>query len=71
MAVPPWVRWGEAYGAVRAGRRTIGIELKTSYYKQAVLNMAQATTAPLEEQIGLPFDLEETEATSIAEVALV
>lgn len=32
----------EAYGAVRAGRKAIGIELKPSYYKQAVKNMKAA-----------------------------
>jgi DNA modification methylase len=29
----------EVYGAVQAGRRGIGIELKESYYKQAIKNM--------------------------------
>jgi len=30
----------EVYGAVRAGRRAIGVELKASYYRQAVQNVA-------------------------------
>jgi hypothetical protein len=30
----------EVYGAVLNGRRAIGIELKPSYYRQAVRNMA-------------------------------
>lgn len=30
----------EAFGAVRAGRRAIGAELKASYYRQAVKNLA-------------------------------
>jgi hypothetical protein len=30
----------EVYGAVRQGRRGIGIELKPSYYRQAVRNLA-------------------------------
>jgi DNA modification methylase len=30
----------EVYGAVLNGRRGVGIELKPSYYKQAVKNMA-------------------------------
>jgi hypothetical protein len=34
----------EAYGAVINNRKAIGIELKPSYYKQAVLNMAEAET---------------------------
>lgn len=32
----------EAFGAVINGRRAIGIELKPSYYRQAVMNMAAA-----------------------------
>lgn len=32
----------EAYGAVRLGRRGIGIELKPSYYRQAVKNVTEA-----------------------------
>jgi len=31
----------EVYGAVLNGRRGMGVELKTAYYKQAVRNMAQ------------------------------
>ena len=34
----------EAYGAVRNGRRAIGIELKTSYFKQAKRNVLSALT---------------------------
>jgi hypothetical protein len=29
----------EVYGAVRLGRKAIGVELKPSYYKQAVQNL--------------------------------
>ena len=29
----------EVYGAVQAGRRGVGIELKPSYYRQAVRNL--------------------------------
>jgi DNA modification methylase len=32
----------EAYGAVMAGRKAIGIELKPAYYRQAVANLAKA-----------------------------
>lgn len=32
----------EAYGAVLNGRKAIGIELKATYYRQAVLNLAEA-----------------------------
>lgn len=34
----------EVYGAVRAGRRGIGVELKPSYYRQAVKNVEAART---------------------------
>lgn len=45
----------EVYGAVRAGRRGIGIELKPSYYKQAVKNVQHGASDALEmtDQIGL------------------
>lgn len=32
----------EVYGAVSLGRKAIGVELKTSYYRQAMLNVAAA-----------------------------
>jgi hypothetical protein len=32
----------EVYGAVRAGRRGVGIELKPSYYRQAIKNLEAA-----------------------------
>jgi len=38
----------EVYGAVRAKRRGIGIELKASYYRQAVKNVAAAANGDLE-----------------------
>ena len=38
----------EVYGAVINGRKGIGCELKTSYYKQAVRNLADAKNAPKE-----------------------
>lgn len=43
------------YVALQMGRRTIGVELKESYYQQAVLN-CQKTTEQTDEQITL-FDL--------------
>lgn len=36
----------EVYEAVRVGRRGIGIELKASYYRQAVKNLANVERAP-------------------------
>ena len=37
----------EAYGAVRHGRKAIGVELKASYFRQAVRNVASALVAPV------------------------
>jgi DNA modification methylase len=42
----------EVFGAVSAGRRGLGIELKPSYYRQALKNLALAGT-PAVEQAGL------------------
>jgi DNA modification methylase len=39
----------EVYGAVRAGRLGIGIELKRSYYRQAVRNLEAAASDALED----------------------
>jgi DNA modification methylase len=43
----------EAYGAVKLGRRAIGCELKPSYYRQAVKNMASIETEKTEDQLDL------------------
>jgi len=42
----------ETYGAVANGRNAIGVELKSSYYKQAIKNMALAD-APRQDSMGL------------------
>ena len=42
-------------GAVRNGRRGIGIELKPSYYRQAVRNVAEALSERKAEQSGFEF----------------
>ena len=34
----------EVYGAVYNGRRGLGVELKTSYYKQAIKNVLRANS---------------------------
>jgi DNA modification methylase len=44
----------EVYGAVRLGRKGIGMELKPSYYRQAVKNVALALSSQ-SEQIALEF----------------
>jgi DNA modification methylase len=43
----------EAYVAVEMGRRAIGVELKASYYRQAVRNVAEAMTGAREKQADL------------------
>lgn len=43
----------EVYGAVCQGRRGVGIELKTSYYRQAVKNLATASAVKVENQAEL------------------
>jgi len=49
----------EVYGAVRAGRRGIGIELKPSYYRQAIKNMEIAVEATREPDQATLINLEE------------
>lgn len=43
----------EVYGAVCAGRRGIGMELKPSYYRQAVKNIEAANVRPSDDQLAL------------------
>lgn len=43
----------EVYGAVRAGRRVVGVELKPSYYRQAVANLRAANTEDSESLFAL------------------
>jgi DNA modification methylase len=49
----------EVYGAVRSGRRGVGIELKPSYYQQAVKNLAACV--PMTEEDSSQLDLMEPE----------
>jgi DNA modification methylase len=46
----------EVYGALCAGRRGIGVELKPSYYRQALKNVRLAL-APRDEQAALEFNV--------------
>jgi DNA modification methylase len=57
----------EIYGAVCNGRRGIGIELKPSYYRQAVKNMADARPGKSDAQLSLLTD-ETTDADVAAEL---
>ena len=50
----------EVYGAVINGRRGIGCELKPSYYRQAVRNLASIETAKSKPQERTLFDMAET-----------
>lgn len=43
----------EGYTAIQMGRRFVGVELKESYWKQAVANLRAAHT----KQTGLPYDI--------------
>lgn len=52
----------EVYGAVQAGRYGIGAELKPSYYRQAVKNLASISTEQIEQSSLL--DADQTGATS-------
>lgn len=45
----------EVYGAVRLGRRGVGIELKPSYYRQAVRNVEHAASARAHDQDAFEF----------------
>lgn len=47
----------EVYGAVRAGRKAIGAELKRAYFEQAVLNVAEALRQRKAEQEPLFADI--------------
>lgn len=49
----------EVYGAVKAGRRGVGIELKPSYYRQAKRNIAAALEEAIEGLGQLEFTTEE------------
>ena len=49
----------EVYGAVMAGRRGIGIELKPSYYRQAIKNLDSAALRIADRRPKTLFDAEE------------
>lgn len=52
----------EPYGAVTLGRRGVGVELKGSYYRQAVKNLAAAALPPRERQAAFEFAAAEGDA---------
>lgn len=50
----------EVYGSIMNGRKAIGVELKPSYYRQAVKNIEAAATSALEnDQHGFDIDNED------------
>lgn len=51
----------EVFGAVALGRKGIGIELKESYYRQAVRNMLECTPDKVSEQMAMFEDAEPIE----------
>jgi hypothetical protein len=46
----------EVYGALVNGRRGVGIELKPSYYRQAVKNLAMAKSTEAQSVFDMEFD---------------
>jgi DNA modification methylase len=52
----------EVYGAVEAGRRGVGVELKPSYYRQAAKNMAMVGREVEADQGDLLLDIDGLEA---------
>ena len=50
----------EVYAAVKAGRRGVGCELKASYYRQAVKNLAEAGKEAEQQKLGPIFTAQET-----------
>ncbi len=62
----------EVYGAVTLGRRGIGIELKPTYFRQAIANVRMALN-PVHEQDGLALgatEIETAEADELEEVEI-
>ena len=58
----------EVFGAVVNGRRGIGCELKTSYYRQSVKNLAEAGKRAEQQKLGLLFSApKDTESSSAQE----
>ncbi len=48
----------EVYAAVKSGRRAVGIELKPSYYKQAVKNLDKAASEAIQQEMPLLASVE-------------
>lgn len=62
----------EIYGAVRNGRKGVGAELKPSYYRQALKNLAHCETVTDTDQEGFEFeDIDGAESEEMQDVAAV
>ena len=59
----------EVYGAVTSGRKGIGCELKSSYYRQAVKNLALAKSDTAVKQVAFDFAAGRSESMDDAEDA--
>jgi DNA modification methylase len=57
----------EVYGAVKNGRRAIGVELKESYYRQALKNLAEIEAISEDDQYELCFEQGEPESVAAQE----
>lgn len=59
----------EVYSAVRNGRRGVGVELKETYFRQAVKNLATVDDAAQDGQMRLSFESEQEPEVSDEEAA--
>lgn len=57
----------EVFGAVSLGRKGVGVELKRSYYNQAVKNLANVNSTQESQELSLPFEDESEVEQSVAE----
>ena len=61
----------EVFGAVKLGRRGVGIELKPSYFRQAVKNLDLAKSDRVEKQVALAFDTPASQVMDEEEPAVI
>jgi DNA modification methylase len=54
----------EVYSALRAGRRAVGVELKPSYYRQAIKNIALAIAGEEVAQESIEFASDEIDESA-------
>lgn len=61
----------ECYGALKNGRKAIGIELKSSYYKQAVVNLANVKVDTHDDQMSIFDKIEDAKMTPEEEAVFI